>query len=334
MIWVVHIMSTEITVVIAIIVAVFMGLNIGGNNAAAAMGAAYGAKVRTKYQAVLLIGVFSLLGAVFSGGAVIKTLGTGILPSGTILLNGAIVAVAAAGITVFLANILRIPISTSQAAVGSVVGIGLFYGSSKLNFPLLGYILSWWVITPLLAWLLAYLMGKYLYTDILVWMADHTDSEASIKKTLNIMLTISGCYVAYSAGANNAANAVGPFVGAGLMNPVWGAALGGIAIGFGALLMGGRVLDTVGKEITELCIIRATFVEFTSAILVHLASILGVPVSLGEIVAAGVIGIGCANSGMHLIKGEVVKKIIISWFVSPILACVAAFGLMNLIQML
>src|SRR3990172_1526236 len=122
-----------ITQLVAFLVAVFMGLNIGGNNAAAAMGAAYGARVRTKYQAVILIGVFSLLGAIFSGGAVIKTLGSGILPSGTILINGAIVAVGAAGITVFLANILRIPISTSQAAVGSVGGIGLFYGSSKLN---------------------------------------------------------------------------------------------------------------------------------------------------------------------------------------------------------
>ncbi len=321
-----------ITQLVAFLVAVFMGLNIGGNNAAAAMGAAYGAKVRTKYQAVLLIGVFSLLGAIFSGGEVIKTLGSGILPSGTILLNGAIIAVSAAGITVFLANILRIPISTSQAAVGSVVGIGLFYGFSKLNLPLLGYIVSWWIVTPILAWLLAYLMGKYLYTDILVWLADHSESEASIKKLLNILLTISGCYVAYSAGANNAANAVGPFVGAGLIDPLWGAILGGITIGFGALLMGGRVLDTVGKEITELCIIRATFVEFTSAIIVHIASILGVPVSLGEIVAAGVIGIGCANSGMHLVKGEVVKKIMIAWVVSPLLAGAMAFALMNLIQ--
>ncbi len=321
-----------ITQVVAFLVAVFMGLNIGGNNAAAAMGAAYGAKVRTKYQAVILIGIFSLLGAIFSGGAVIKTLGSGILPPGTILLNGAIAAVGAAGITVFLANLLRIPISTSQAAVGSVVGIGLFYGSSKLNLPLLGYIVSWWVVTPLLAWLLAYLMGKYLYTDILVWLADHSKSEASIKKLLNVLLTISGCYVAYSAGANNAANAVGPFVGAGLVDPMLGAILAGIAIGFGALLMGGRVLDTVGKEITELCIIRATFVEFTSAIIVHVASILGVPVSLGEIVAAGVIGIGCANSGMHLVRGEVVKKIMIAWVVSPLLAGVIAFGLMNLVQ--
>ena len=191
----------------AFAVAVFMGLNIGGNNAAAAMGAAYGAKARTKYQAVLLIGVFSFLGAVLSGEEVIKTLGKGILPEGTILLEGAIVAVGAAAATVFLANMLRVPISTSQGAVGAVVWIGFFYGASKVNLPLLAYIVSWWVVTPILAWLLAYILGKYFYADILVWLADHSSSEASIKRMLNVLLTISGCYVAFSAGANNAANA-------------------------------------------------------------------------------------------------------------------------------
>ena len=321
----------EFTLLAAFAVALFMGLNIGGNNAAAAMGAAYGAKVRTKYQAVMLIGVFSLLGAMFSGGEVIKTLGSGILPRGTILLDGAIVAVGAAGVTVFLANVLRIPVSTSQAAVGAVVGIGFFYGASRINTPLLGYIISWWVVTPILAWLLAYLMGKYLYTNVLIWLADHAESEASIRKSLNVLLTFSGCYVAYSAGANNAANAVGPFVGAGVIPSFYGAVFGGIAIGFGALLMGGRVLDTVGNEICELCVIRAAFVEITSAIIVHVASILGVPVSLGEIVAAGVIGIGCANSGMHIVKSDTVKKIVIAWVVSPLLAGTLAFGLMNLI---
>lgn len=311
--------------------ALFMGLNIGGNNAAAAMGAAYGAKVRTKYQAVMLIGAFSLLGAMIDGGEVIKTLGSGILPQGTILLEGAIIAVGAAGITVFLANVLRVPISTSQAAVGAVVGIGFFYGASKINFPLLGYIVSWWIVTPILAWLLAYLMGKYLYAKILIWLADHYESEASIKKFLSVLLTASGCYVAYSAGANNAANAVGPFVGAGVVPNFYGAVFGGLAIGFGALLMGGRVLETVGNEICELCVIRAAFVEITSAIIVHIASILGVPVSLGEIVAAGVIGIGCANTGMHIVRSDTVKKIMIAWVVSPIIAGALAFGLMNLL---
>lgn len=317
------------TLIAAFAVALFMELNIGGNNAAASMGAAYGAKARTKYQAVVLIGVFSLLGAVISGGEVIKTLGSSILPKGTILLEGAIVAVGAAGVTVFLANVLRVPISTSQAAVGSVVGIGFFYGASKLNLPLLGHIISWWIVTPVLAWLLSYLMGKYVHAKVLIWLADH-ESEASIRKSLNILLTLSGCYVAYSTGANNAANAVGPFVGAGITSSFYGAVFGGLAIGMGALLMGGRVLDTVRREITELCVIRATFVEFISALIVHIASILGIPVSLGEIVAAGVIGIGCANNGMHIVKSDTVKKIMMAWVVSPLLAGIVAYALMKI----
>ncbi len=312
----------------AIAAAVFMGVNIGGNNAAASMGAAYGAKARTKIQAVILISIFSLLGAVLNGGEVIKTLGTGILPAGTILLEGAIIAVGAAGITIFLANIIRLPISTSQAAVGAVVGIGFFYGSSYINTSKILEIMVWWVVTPVLAWFLAYIVGKYLYTEVLIWLADHSDSEESIRKILNLLLTVSGSYVAYSAGANNAANAVGPFVGAGVISSFHGAILGGLALGLGALLLGGRVLDTVGKEITELCVIRATFVEFIAAAIVHLASIYGIPVSLGEIVTAGVIGIGCANSGMHIMKGETVKKIAMAWIISPLLAGSMAYFLM------
>ncbi|MGB8218081.1 MAG: inorganic phosphate transporter, partial [Candidatus Methanoperedens sp.] len=99
----------------------------------------------------------------------------------------------------------------------------------------------------------------------------------------------------------------------------------------GALLMGGRILDTVGKDICELCVIRAVFVEFTSAIIVHAASILGIPVSLGEIVASGIIGIGCANSGMQIVKSNTVKKILIAWVISPILAATVAFALIKFI---
>jgi sulfate permease len=324
-------MIFTLTLLAALAVALFMGINIGGNNAAAAMGAAYGAKVRTKYQAVVLIGVFAVLGAVLSGGEVIKTIGSGILPTGTILIKGAIIAVGASAATIFLANLLRVPISTSQVSVGSVTGIGFFYGASKLNTPLLATIMIWWVVTPIVAWLLAYLMGKYLYTNILVWLAEHHDSEASIRKSLNIILTISGCYVAFSAGANHAGIIIGPFVGAGQIPSTYGAIFAGLAIGLGALLMGGRVLDTVGKDICELCAIRAVFVEFTSAIIVHAASILGIPVSLGEIVASGIIGIGCANSGMHIVKSNTVKKILIAWVISPLLAGTAAFVLMRLL---
>ena len=212
--------------------------------------------------------------------------------------------------------------------MGAIVGIGFFYDASKINTYTIGEIMVWWVVTPLLAWFMAYVLGKYFYTEILIWLADHSESEESIRKLLNILLTVSGSYVAYSAGANNAANAVGPFVGAGVISPFHGAVIGGLALGLGALLLGGRVLDTVGKEITELCVIRAIFVEFIAAIIVHAASIYGIPVSLGEIVTAGVIGIGCANSGMHIMKGDTVKKIAMAWIISPLLAGSMAYALM------
>lgn len=304
-------------------VAVFMGLNIGGNNAAASMGAAYGAKVRTKNQAVLLIGIFSLLGAVISGGKVIKTFEKGLLLGYTVTMLEATIAIGIAALCIFIANMARLPISTSQAAVGSVVGIGLFY--TTLNVPKLMEIIGWWVVTPILAFWLSYIMGKYLHTPILLWMVERKSEEA-IRKTMAVFLTVSGCYVAYTAGANNAANATGLLVNSGMMSPMTGAIVGGITIGLGALLMGGRVLDTVGHEITELCVIRAAFVESISAFIVHVASYMGIPVSLGEIVTASIIGIGCARQGMMMAKNDTVKHILMAWVLSPLVAGVFTYA--------
>jgi len=304
-------------VIAAFGVAVFMGLNIGGNNAAAAMGAAYGANVRTKNQAVLLIGVFSLLGAIFSGGEVIKTFEKGLLLEYTVTLPEAAIGIGVAALCIFIANMARVPISTSQAAVGSVAGIGIFYAS--LNTPKLMEIIGWWIFTPILAFVLSYIVGKYLHTPLLLWMVERK-SEEEIHKIMAVFLTISGCYVAYTAGANNAANATGLLVNTGMMTPMTGAIVGGITIGLGALLMGGRVLDTVGHEITELCVIRAAFVEVISAVIVHVASYMGIPVSLGEIVTASIIGIGCARQGVAIAKNETVKNILIAWVISPLAA--------------
>lgn len=298
-------------------VAIFMGLNIGGNNAAASMGAAYGAGVRTKKQAVILIGIFSLLGAVLSGGEVIKTFEKGLLLEYTATLPEAAIAIGVAALCIFVANIIRVPISTSQAAVGSAVGIGVFY--SSLNVDKLMEIIGWWIFTPILAFGLSYIMGKYLHTPLLLWMVERKSEEA-IRKIMAVFLTISGCYVAYTAGANNAANATGLLVNTGLMSPMTGAIVGGITIGLGALLMGGRVLETVGHEITEICVIRAAFVEFISASIVHAASYMGIPVSLGEIVTASIIGIGCARQGVMIAKNDTVKNILIAWIVSPLAA--------------
>ncbi|SFM19243.1 inorganic phosphate transporter [Methanolobus profundi] len=313
----------------AIASAIFMGMNIGGNNAAASMGAAYGAKARTKKQAVILIAIFSLLGAVISGGDVVKTLGDGIVPGNTITLVAAIIAITASALSLFIGNILKVPVSASQSAVGSIVGIGIFFG--VLDTGLLSTIIGWWVLTPLLAFALAFLCGKFIHPKLVLWLMDH-ESEEKIRSIIVKLLTASGCYVAYSAGANNAASAVGPLVGAGFFDQTTGTIIGGLALGIGALLIGGRILETVGNDITELCTIRAIFIEAIAAIIVHGASHAGIPVSLGQIVPAAIIGIGCANEGFNTIRNKTVKRIGLMWITSPIIAGLIAYSAMKVIS--
>lgn len=313
----------------AIASAIFMGINIGGNNAAAAMGAAYGARARTKRQAVILIAIFSLLGAILSGEEVIRTLGEGIIPGNTITLTAAIIATSAAAISLFIGNILKVPISASQSAVGAIVGIGIFYGI--LDTRLLSEIAGWWIATPVLAFVLAYLSGKYIHPRAVVWLVEH-ESEAQIRSTIAKLLTVTGCYVAYSAGANNAANVVGPLVGAGFIDQTTGAVIGGLTLGIGAIVIGGRILQTVGTEIAEICTIRAIFIEVIAAIIVHGASHYGIPVALGQLVPAAVIGIGCANKGMATIKNKTVRRIVVMWVTSPLVAGLIAYTAISLVS--
>ncbi|MBI3990539.1 MAG: inorganic phosphate transporter, partial [Candidatus Omnitrophica bacterium] len=214
------------------------------------------------------------------------------------------------------------------AIVCSVVGIGAFYHS--LAVKKFAAIIAWWLITPLLAMGLSYIFGKFLYFRIL-HVLSKIKYEDKIKRLLGILITVSGCYVAFSAGSNNAANAVGPLVGAGVLNIWQGAILAGIGMSTGALLMGGHVLETVGKKITDIGIVRAILVEATCATIILFASLMGIPVSLGETVTSGIIGLSCANSGFTAtVKNEHVIRIWIFWAVGPFFSFGLTFLLLTL----
>ena len=67
----------------------------------------------------------------------------------------------------------------------------------------------------------------------------------------------------------------------------------------GALLLGGRMMQIVGKEITSICPLCAVLVQVISASIVFVASRFGMPVSLAEIVTCAVIGFSCASGGVR-----------------------------------
>jgi PiT family inorganic phosphate transporter/sulfate permease len=317
----------DIVIPIVVVLSTFLALNIGANNSAASMATAYGAGVRSKKEAVTLIAVFALLGAFLAGRAVIQTLGKGLVPESVISSNVGLVLIVLIIAIFFIswANIVRVPVATTHAIVCAVAGVGLY--SHALNSRKFFEIVLWWVVTPFVAWFSNYLIGRFLYFRTLRFLTDRY-SEEGIRRILTLFLTVSGCYVAFSAGANNAANSVGPLVGMGLINPSTGAVLAGLGMGVGAILLGGRVLETVGKQITEICVLRAISVEFTGATIILIASLFGIPVSLAEIITSGIIGFSCANQGFSVTaQNKHVLRIAFFWFVVPFFAVAVSYGL-------
>lgn len=308
----------SIFLAIALLLSASLALNIGANNSAASMATSYGAGVRSKRQAVWLIAVFALLGAVTAGAPVVEMVGKGIVPADTLSSDsGFILIILLLGI-IFIswANVARIPIATTHAIVCAIVGIGLY--TQTLNYDSFFRVLKWWIAAPVIAWVINFAVAKLFYFRVVHYLASNF-SEKRVNRILTVLITLSGSFIAFSGGANNSANAIGPIVSLGLIDSFHGAVLAGLAMGVGAILLGGRVLETLGKKITEICIIRAISVEFTAAVIILLASVYGIPVSIAEIVTAGVVGFSCAQHGFsETAKNSHVAKIAFFWFVVPV----------------
>lgn len=166
---------------------------------------------------------------------------------------------------------------------------------------------------------------------------DYTTVERIFRK----LQIITACYVAFSHGANDVANAIAPVAGIigivesstdGMVEitalnaeiPIWLLAIGGIGIALGCLTWGRRVMRTVGGKITHLNHTRGFSVEFAAATTVLFASKLGMPVSTSHTVVGAVVGVGLAR-GLEAIDLSVIRKIIISWLLTvPVAAGTSA----------
>ena len=103
----------------------FLGWSLGANDAANVWGTSVGTRMVTFKQAAFICSIFVILGAVISGGGANHTLGKlGVIGS----LAGAFTVALASALTVFWMTRAGLPVSTSQAIVGSIIGWNLFSG--------------------------------------------------------------------------------------------------------------------------------------------------------------------------------------------------------------
>ncbi|MEH7123648.1 inorganic phosphate transporter [Bacillus sp. JJ1773] len=311
--------------ILAVIIGLFFAMNIGGSGAAASMGIAYGSGVIKKGLALMLCSIAVFLGAWLGGGEVVKTIGSGIVPSSTFTIPIALIVLASAALSLFLANIFGIPLSTSEVAVGSIIGAGIVYQSVYV-WNLL-WIMSFWLLTPLAAFIIA-VLASYLLKSTFIKRMVKAPKAVPI---LTILVVFMGLFEAFSAGMNNVANAVGPLVGAGILSTGSGIFWGGLFVAFGVIFLGRRVLETNGKKITTLKLEEGCVISGTGASIVTIASLFGIPVPLTQITTSSIIGIGYAKQGKAVLKKGIVVQLLTVWIVSPVLSMVLTYTLIQLI---
>jgi inorganic phosphate transporter, PiT family len=297
---------------------VYVGWNIGSNDTANCIGTTVGCGLIPFRRAVILVVIFAVLGAVLQGEHVMKTIGKGIVKEDLSYL-AVFVALLCSGFFVTLATFFRIPTSTSQAIVGGVMGIGLAVGA-EINYSKFIIIAESWIICPIMVMGLAF----GLYHLLILILRKIRGNALLVRNAMGWLAIASSCYVAYSMGANNAGNAVGPIANLGILPPKVLLIIGGGAIALGALTYGKKVADTVGKGITPLDIPGAFCAQVASAFGMHLFSMFGIPVSTSSAIVGAVVGVGLVK-GSRAISKKTVITILSGWVLTPCSAALSAY---------
>lgn len=157
--------SSSIFLLAGIILCFLMNWGVGANDLANVMSTTMGSKAITVRQAMIIAVVFEFAGAFLGGSGVTETMRDGIInlshlhDNPVILIEGMLGVLLSCTIWMNLASYLGVPVSITNALVGSMVGFGsVVIGPEYIHWKEVYYIAVSWFTSPLIAGITAYLL--------------------------------------------------------------------------------------------------------------------------------------------------------------------------------
>ena len=320
----------------------FLGWSLGANDASNVFGSAVGSRMVSFRKAAVIASIAVILGAVIQGNGATQTLGK----LGAVnAIGGSFTLALAAAVTIYVMTKFALPVSTTQAIVGAIIGWNLFTGN-RTDSGTLSKIVITWVTGPILGAVFAILL-YILINKIKKASRIHLIRFESFVRT---GLIIVGAFGAYSLGANNIANVMGVFVPAFNLQPLDLGLfslsssqqlflLGGLAIAAGIITYSKKVMETIGGNIVELSSEGAMVVVLAQSLVLFIFSSSGlssffvrlglppiplVPVSSSQVIVGCVIGIGIYK-GVSNINFKLLGEIALGWLATPIMSGLLSF---------
>ena len=227
--------------------------SIGSHYTGACMGMPYALGAISARAALLVMAPLALLGAWLASGKVATTVGRKLIDATPTELGEVVIVAVAFGVTAIY-NRVRIPTSTIQILVGSVVGVAVA-SSVGVHWHTIGALVVIWVAAPLVAAALGFLGGKSL---------------GSVTRVGGGLVLV-GCLASFAMGANDVALASGALVGPDVLSARDAGLLCGIGIALGVLVTGRGLLDRVAFDIVDLDRVTATTAQLVQALVILVA---------------------------------------------------------------
>jgi PiT family inorganic phosphate transporter len=291
--------------------------------------------------AIGISAVFNFIGPLVMGVAVAKTIG-GIIQAGDATAHLVLAALFGAIVWEVLTWWWALPVSSSHALVGGLLGAGLAaLGPDGIVWRKVLTVFLALLISPFIGIFTGYMFMRLSRLFFSLVRFDMARADRFYKR----MQIVSSSWVSFSHGSNDATKVMGIIViflaarqGQTVDEhgvPIWVilSAAAAMAIGTFLSVKSFRLIRTLGEKITKLHPINGFSAEGGGALIIQLASVFGLPVSTTHVVTSAVTGTGLAS---HLggVSWKVFRAIMLAWVVTlPFCAIVAAimYYVLNLV---